>query len=65
MRKVIRGKLVQLIFTDDGEDWSINILHNNTLLDYRETKKEFRVFGGKKSDYRRSNRGRPVKNREA
>jgi len=53
MRQVVRGKQVQVIVVETGEDWSVDILHDGTLLSCSERGGKFRVVGGKKRSWKK------------
>lgn len=61
MRKVIRTAQIQLIITDNGDDWCIELLHAGSLLHHSQTKSKLRLIGGKKEQARLNTQGRPHK----
>lgn len=61
MRKLIRTAQIQLIITDNGDNWCIELLHAGSLLHHSQTKGKLRLIGGKKKQHRLNTQGRPHK----
>ncbi len=61
MRKVIQTAQIQLIITDNGENWCIELLHAGSLLHHSQTESQLRLIGGKREQARLNTQGRPHK----
>lgn len=61
MRKLIQTAQIQVVITDNGDNWCVEIIHTGSLLSHSETKNKLRLIGGKKTQPRLNTQGRPHK----